>query len=53
MTVKELIEELKLYPDQDIQVFMYDYKSGYPYPVISVDRSMSDRCDINTDSDSV
>ena len=53
MKVKELIKELKLYPDQDVDVFAYDSKYRYPIPIHSVDLSISDRCDINLDSENI
>jgi len=48
MTVKELIAELQAYQDHDYQVFVYDRESGYPMEIAGVDRTMGDRCDINT-----
>ena len=47
MKVKELIEKLKEYPNQDIEVFVYDVEESKLYNINDVDLDVSDRIDLN------
>ncbi len=47
MTVKELIEKLKEYPNHEVGVFVYDVEEGELYNLNDVDLDISDRVDLN------
>ena len=47
MKVKELIEKLKEYPNQDIEVFVYDVEESELHNLNDVDLDISDRVDLN------
>ena len=47
MTVKELIEKLKEYPNQEVGGFVYDVEEGELHNINDVDLDISDRVDLN------
>ena len=47
MKVKELIKKLKEYPNQDIEVFVYNVEESKLYNINDVDLTISDRVDLN------
>ena len=47
MKVKELIEKLKEYPNQEVEVYIYDVEESELYNLNDVDLYISDRIDLN------
>ena len=47
MKVKELIEKLKEYPNQEVEVYIYDVEESELYNLNDVDLDISDRVDLN------
>ena len=47
MKVKELIEKLKEYPNQEVEVYIYDVEESELYNLNDVDLDISDRIDLN------
>ena len=47
MKVKELIEKLKEYPNQEVEVFVYNVEESELHNINDVDLDISDRIDLN------
>ena len=47
MKVKELIEKLKEYPNQEVELFVFDVEESETYNINNVDLTISDRVDLN------
>ena len=47
MKVKELIEKLKEYPNQEVEVYIYDVEESESHNLGIVDLTISDRIDLN------
>ena len=47
MKVKELIEKLKEYPNQEVEVFVYNVEERQLHNINDVDLDISDRIDLN------
>ena len=47
MKVKELIEKLKEYPNQEVEVFVYNVEESELHNINDVDLDISDRVDLN------
>ena len=47
MKVKELIKKLQEYPNQDVEVFIYDVEESEIHNINDVDLDISDRIDLN------
>jgi len=47
MKVKELIKKLQEYPNQEVEVYIYDVEESELYNLNDVDLDISDRIDLN------
>ena len=47
MKVKELIEKLKEYPNQEVELFVFDVEKSKLHNINDVDLTISDRIDLN------
>jgi len=47
MKVKELIEKLKEYPNQEVELFVFDVEESKLHNINDVDLTISDRIDLN------
>ena len=47
MKVKELIKKLQEYPNQDVEVYIYDVEESESHNLGIVDLTISDRVDLN------
>ena len=47
MKVKELIKKLQEYPNQDVEVYIYDVEESEIHNINDVDLDISDRIDLN------
>ena len=47
MKVKELIKKLQEYPNQEVELFVFDVEESETYNINNVDLTISDRVDLN------
>ena len=47
MNVKELIKKLQEYPNQEVELFVFDVEESETYNINNVDLTISDRVDLN------